>query len=119
MAETVIVEHEWASRQDVARDLRLSVQRIDQLRSQFGNKHERKAGNGPRAKVLLCKPEWFRLWAQAEARGGSPTESEREFFGEDGGDWQQKCWEEKFYALRDERAKRHDEIILREDVFLL
>lgn len=111
-------EHEWVTRQTLARDLRLSVQRIDQLRAQFGNKFERRAGNGPRAKVQICKPDWLRMWALVEAsgRGAPATAFEQEFFGDEPGDWQSKCWEEKFYALRDERAKRHDRIIWRDDV---
>lgn len=109
---------EWATRQQLANDLRLSVQRIDQLRTQFGNRFERKDGAGPRAKVLICKPDWLRLWARAESSRSSQSDDEKEFFGDEAG-WQDKCWEEKYYALRDERAKRHERIIWRDDVHQL
>lgn len=55
--------------------------------------------------------KWLR---QSFADRSKKTGTEHEFFG--AAEWQGKCWEERFYELRDKRQQRHEQLCWREDV---
>ena len=100
----------WFTRTQLASAVGLGEAQLDRMREKFSNAFEKRVGK--RRQVKIFAPSWLSMYYKDRLRVRTAEGIDS---GEDD-EWQEKCWEEKYYALRDSRRQRHRQLISRADV---
>lgn len=104
-------------RKDAVGEL-LGVQRaqLDNWRRALGNVHER-ADPGVGGAVWIFAPQWFPALCRLLISRAKKQTARDELLDEDSeAAWQDKCFEEKYYELRDKRLVRERQLVPIEEV---